>query len=85
MVVVSDNAYPGWRASIDGQPSQIYTAYTAIRGIVVGPGHHHIEMVYRPASVYVGLALTLFGVIATYWLSRRPERSGPDLLRGARM
>jgi hypothetical protein len=59
MVILTDTWFPGWRASVDGKSAKIYQAYGAVRGVVVEPGEHVIEMRYRPASVFIGLALTL--------------------------
>jgi uncharacterized membrane protein YfhO len=36
----------------------IEKAYGAFRGVVVESGDHTIEMRYRPASVFIGAALT---------------------------
>jgi uncharacterized membrane protein YfhO len=44
---------------VDGQKTPIYEAYTTMRGVVVGPGKHKIEMRYRPLSVLGGAAATL--------------------------
>ena len=63
MVVMSENDAPGWSARVDGKPAPIFPAYTAIRGVVVNAGRHHIEMHYRPASVLFGAAATALGII----------------------
>ncbi len=38
LLIVSDNDYPGWRASVDGNPAAIWKVNTAIRGVVVDRG-----------------------------------------------
>jgi len=80
MVVLNDNWYPGWRASIDGKRVPIYSAYMTVRGVVVGPGDHVIEMHYRPRALYLGCILFAVGTGATIWLFRRKEDQELDLL-----
>jgi uncharacterized membrane protein YfhO len=73
LVVLSDNWYPGWTATVDGQPARIWEAYTVIRGIEVPAGSHRIEMRYRPRTVTLGawmLAFSVAGLVALAWLSR---------------
>jgi uncharacterized membrane protein YfhO len=59
MVILSDTWFPGWRATVDGKSATIHRAYGAVRGVIVEPGSHVIEMRYRPLSVFAGLGLTL--------------------------
>ena len=59
MVILTDTWFPGWRATVDGKRAKIERAYGMVRGVVVDPGNHTIEMRYRPWSVYVGAALSL--------------------------
>ena len=63
MVILSDTVFPGWRARVDHQPAQIYQVNGAMRGVAVPRGAHTVTMRYRPASVYLGAALTLLGVL----------------------
>jgi hypothetical protein len=75
MVVLSDNYYPGWTATVDGQPARIWEAYTAIRGVEVEPGPHRIEMHYRPLTVQLGASMLLLSVIGlaglAWWEGKR--------------
>lgn len=66
-LVVSEMNYPGWEATIDGQPAEIYTADFLLRGMIVPEGKHKIEMRYAaPAAAKSGilsaLALLFIGV-----------------------
>lgn len=63
MVVLSDTAYPGWRARVDHRPAEIHEVNGAMRGVAVPRGTHTITMRYRPVSVYLGAALTLLGIL----------------------
>ena len=80
MVVLNDNWYPGWRASVDGKSVPIYSAYMTVRGVVVGAGDHVVEMRYRPRALYLGCVLFAIGLGATIWLYRQTEAQGPNLL-----
>jgi hypothetical protein len=58
MLVLSDAAYPGWHALIDGQESKLYRANFAFRAVAVPAGSHVISFVYQPISVRLGVALS---------------------------
>jgi uncharacterized membrane protein YfhO len=73
MVILADSYFPGWRATVDGERAQIYEAYGALRGVVVGKGRHRIEMRYIPFSVIAGLLMTLSGALGAVFLSWRKE------------
>jgi hypothetical protein len=64
MVVLADGYSKDWVAMVDGKRSPVYAAYGVIRGVVVDRGHHRIEMRYRPASIYLGGALTVASLLA---------------------
>jgi hypothetical protein len=69
-VVVGDAYYRGWRAYVDGRRVPIEEAEGGIRAVQAGPGEHRIEFRYRPASVYVGGALTVLGLALAFGLRR---------------
>jgi hypothetical protein len=62
MVIASETFFPGWQATVDGNPARIYEAYSVLRGVVAGAGTHHIEMRYRPRSVVAGGFMTAAGL-----------------------
>ena len=53
-LVVSDSFYPGWEATVDGEPVKIYRANQAFRAIVMPAGKHEVEFRYRPKSFRYG-------------------------------
>ena len=82
LAVFSEIYYPGWTATIDGQPADIVRADYVLRAMKVPAGHHKIEMVFDPQSVhtteliaYIALGvlilLVILGVVLT--LRRRKE------------
>jgi hypothetical protein len=73
-LVLSEVAYPGWRATVDGQAVSIETAHEVLRSVPLAAGKHVVEFVYRPQSVYLGLALAVLGLAGTavlFWRGRR--------------
>ena len=60
---VSDTYYPGWRAYVDGQRTEIFRANLAFRAVKVPPGEHTVLFRYVPTSFYAGLVLTAIGFI----------------------
>lgn len=74
MLFLSDNYYPGWKASIDSIPTKIYRANFAFRAVVVPKGEHTITFIYSPTSFAVGKLITfvtLTIIIAIVFLMRR--------------
>ncbi len=72
ILVVSESAYPGWYATLDGKPTRWVTADFVLRAVEVPPGRHVVRFTYQPRSVRRGLwisALGLFAILALY-LSR---------------
>jgi len=77
MLVLSDNYYPGWSASVDGAPAEIFRANCTMRAVNVPAGRHMVSFVFMPAtfkaSVYLSLvtaALVAFGLIMTLFRFR---------------
>lgn len=58
-LVLNHSFYPGWKAYIDGQETQIYRTNYIMRGISVSEGKHKIEFKYRPFSFYAGLTVSV--------------------------
>ena len=63
VLVLSENAYPGWGVTIDGQPAEALTAYTVLRAVYVPAGEHLVEWRFRPRSLYVGAGLSALGLL----------------------
>jgi membrane protein YfhO len=78
MVILTDTWFPGWRATVDGKRAKIEQAYGMVRGVVVDPGNHTIEMRYRPWSVYVGAALSVLAAGIVIVVVRRNGSEAPE-------
>jgi len=64
ILVVNDVNYPGWRARIDGKDTELLTANYLFQAVYVPPGEHRVEIVFRPTSLGVGLAVSLLSAVA---------------------
>jgi hypothetical protein len=73
-LVLSEVAFSGWEATIDGQPARIDTAYTVLRALDLGPGSHRVRLDYRPRSVYAGAALSALGWLGLVAIGLWPRR-----------
>ena len=77
-VIINEAYYPGWEATVDGKPTEVYPVNGLFRGLSVTDGHHRIELSYR-APLYLAGSLLSFAAlgaclmwIATDW--RRQAR-----------
>jgi hypothetical protein len=57
-VVISQAAWKGWRAYVDGRPAKIVRANHAFLGVFVPAGHHAVRVVYWPQSFVIGRMIT---------------------------
>lgn len=72
LLVLSELDFPGWQATIDGQPVPIERTNYLYRGIVVPPGAHTVELLYRPASVRWGLIISAAALLVVLGLALSP-------------
>lgn len=77
MVILAETYYPGWTATVDGQPARVWEAWGALRGVVVPAGEHEVRFSYRPLSVYGGAGLTALGIIFAMVVVIRSEARPP--------
>ncbi|MHB8628526.1 MAG: YfhO family protein [Aggregatilineales bacterium] len=79
-LIVADTWYPGWIATVDGQPTPIYQANGAFRAVYVEAGAHTVTMRYMPSSLATGAAISaVSGIIlvaALLFHRMRQDRSG---------
>lgn len=82
-LVLPEVFYPGWVATVDGAPAQIWQANFAFRAVPLQAGNHRVVMRFEPDSWKTGAAIsliTLAGLGAFFiglWLLARNRRSRP--------
>ncbi len=83
-LVLTDVWYPGWTATVDGKPVDIYRANHAFRAVAVPAGTHTVVFHFEPASYFLGRRISLVSLVAVAVLllilaacaGRRRSRAG---------
>ena len=80
-LVVSENYYPGWRASVDGKPVMVDRADYTLIGVPLPTGARRIELRFDSAPYHTGKTVTLIAMLAAliwavvgYFAERRQRR-----------
>jgi len=68
LLVLTQAFFPGWRATLDGQPVPLVRADYLFQGVYVPPGAHTVELVFQPRSLAVGLLVSLLALAAAVTL-----------------
>ncbi|MFM1920222.1 MAG: hypothetical protein RLZZ303_1856 [Candidatus Hydrogenedentota bacterium] len=63
VLVLSDQWYPGWNATVDGQHVPVVPIDAAFRGIEISEGPHDVLFKYDPASLRYGLLISAAGAL----------------------
>ncbi len=81
LLVLSEVMYPGWQARIDGKPAQIEETAGLLRGLRLEAGVHEIEFGFYPATLYLGMGLSLLALFllgtGLFFQRKRGEREYP--------
>ena len=78
-LVLLDRWYPGWTATVDGEPAEVLRANGVFRAVRIPAGQSDVEFRYAPVSLAIGglsSALGLAGCLGLFWWSRREEDGG---------
>lgn len=81
VIVFSEVYYPGWTATVDGQPVELGRVNYLLRAVNVAPGKHKIELAFHPKSVtttetiaYVAYAVLLLAILLSAYIEYRKKR-----------
>lgn len=81
VIVFSEVYYPGWTATVDGQPVELGRVNYLLRSVNVAPGKHKIELAFHPKSVtttetiaYVAYAVLLLAILLLAYIEYRKKR-----------
>lgn len=70
LLFISDSYYPGWKAYIDNNETEILRADFAFRAVNVTKGVHEVRFKYQPASFWNGLIISAlsFLLLSLLWI-----------------
>jgi hypothetical protein len=70
-LIVSENYYPGWKATVDGRAATLGRADYALIGVALPAGARTIELSFDSAPYHTGKAITLLALAlsAGWWLA----------------
>lgn len=69
-LVVSENFYPGWTATVDGQPASTNRVDFTLIGVELPSGAKKVQLRFDSASYHTGQILTLLalGIAVLWWI-----------------
>ncbi|MBR1503082.1 MAG: YfhO family protein [Prevotella sp.] len=83
VLVFSEIYYPGWTATVDGQPAELGRVNYILRAIHLQPGKHQVELAFFPKSVsvtetvayfaFVLMLLIVVGIVFLQYRNRKKE------------
>ena len=80
-MVFSEIYYPGWTATIDGQPAELGRVNYILRALRVQAGKHTVVLDFHPASLrktetvaYVGYGILVLLIIIGVWTEWKKKK-----------
>lgn len=73
LLVLAENAYPGWRVVVDGEPAALVAVEGVHRGVYLEPGRHRVVFTFFPLSLALGMTCAVMGWVlwGLGWVHRR--------------
>jgi hypothetical protein len=75
-LLLSDQWFPGWQATVDGTPTPIARANYVFRLVEVPAGESVVDFRYRPRSVALGALVSTLSIAGVVVLLVRTRRRG---------
>lgn len=87
LLVLSEVNYPGWTATVNGTAAPIIEVDGLLRGVALPAGAARVDLIFRPVSLLIGLALSVMGLaiwsLLMLWGRWPRQRKGLDQSRKA--
>jgi uncharacterized membrane protein YfhO len=77
LLILADSYFPGWQATLDGEPVEIRPANHLFRGVLLPAGRHRVRFEYRPRWLALGIAASGVGAVVLLMLGWRGRRACP--------
>jgi hypothetical protein len=71
-LIIGENWYPDWHASVDGKPAQLHRADYALLSVVLPPGAREVTLTFASAAYARGKLVTLAALLLTLGLLAAP-------------
>lgn len=68
VLVLGERDYPGWSATVDGQPTPVVRANYVLRAVYLPAGRHEIELRFEPPGFVLGQRWADRALEAAIWL-----------------
>jgi hypothetical protein len=68
LLIIRQNHYPGWTATVDGIKTPIVSANYNLQSIVLAPGRHSVQLSFMPTYFYISVSLALTSAFVIVWL-----------------
>ena len=85
VVVFSEVYYPGWSATIDGQPAELGRVNYILRALNVKAGKHEVVLEFHPSSIsttetiaYVALVTLLLAICAALFVEWKKQKAAKE-------
>ena len=86
ILVFSEIYYPGWTATVDGQPVEVGRVNYVLRAINLKPGQHEVVLTFKPQSVerteslaYTSYGILLLAILIGLFVEYRKKRNGKEV------
>jgi len=70
-LILADSFYPGWVATVDGKPAEIFPANHLFRAVALPKGSHRVRFEYDPWTVKLGISVSLAACVVLVVLALR--------------
>lgn len=68
LLIVSEAYYPGWAATVNGQPAPVFEADAYLLSVSIPSSPATVELNYRPWTLVVGAAVSGLALLVCLWL-----------------